>query len=393
MESPSATEIYVDNNATTIPLPEVCEAVLESMGANFGNPSSVHEAGERGRAQLRNARAALAQLVGASPENLIFTAGGTESNNLVLLQLLHSSTPPRLVTTAVEHSSILKTAQYLQTRGVDVVFLSVDSSGLIHLDELEEALQTPASLVSVQWVNNETGVIQPVQQIAESCRKRGTLFHTDAAQALGKVPLDLSQLEADFVTLTAHKIHGPQGVGALFARNKKHLQPLLHGGEQESGLRAGTENLPGIAGMGKAAEIRFQRLNDVITRLEHLRDKFESHITEQLPSVVVNGGDTARVCNTSNLQFTGLDGQALVARLDQDGIRCSQSSACTNQRPEPSYVLKAMGLSESEAYASVRFGFSERNTLEEIQFLVERLTEHCQNLHAFSRGLSPASPS
>ena len=357
------------------------------LGDAFGNPSSAHEAGNRGRENLRIARDAVATLIGVASGQLIFTGSGTEANAMVLASAAARRITARLVTTNTEHSSILKTCEHMISQESEVVFLPVNADGVIDLDQLDAAVTPDTDLVSLQWVNNETGVVQPVQQALEICQQKGVPFHTDAAQAVGKIPIDLAQLPVDFLTLTAHKFHGPQGVGAAYVNSSRRLQPLFFGGDQEHGLRAGTENVPGIVGMGKAAELRQHRFATVVKHVSQLRNEFEKRICELLPDVRINGQAASRVCNTSNLLFVGIDGQALVAHLDQDGIRCSQSSACTNQRPEPSYVLRAMGLSEEEAFASVRFGFSEENTGEEIDFVVERVVNHCIRLRQFRRQL------
>lgn len=231
-------------------------------------------------------------------------------------------------------------------------------------------------------------MIQPIEQIGEICRARGVPFHTDAAQAVGKLPMRVADLPIDLLTLTAHKLHGPQGVGALWARNPKWLTPQFFGGPQENGLRAGTENMPGIAGFGKAAELRLQNLSAVIDKLRQLRDGFEQRVRTLVPDVYINGDHNNRICNTTNLRFSRVDGQALVARLDQEGIRCSQSSACTNQRPEPSYVLRAMGLLEEEAYSSVRFSFGMDNTEEEAEIAAQAIQDICRQLRGFSNRIS-----
>lgn len=373
------TEIYLDNNATTKPLPEVRAAMLEVLGTAFGNPSSAHGGGERARRALENARGSIAELVNAQEEDVVFTGSGTEANNLALFSAV---TPPvgRVVTTQVEHSSILKAVEHLEEQGCEVFRLRVDRAGRLDLEELAAALTPATDLVTVQWVNNETGVVQPVGEIAELCRDRGIDLHTDAAQAVGKVPVDLAQLPITYLTCTAHKLHGPPGVGALITTKRSSLRPQLHGGPQEGGLRAGTENLPGVVGFGVAAALRRKRLELLEKRLAKLRDRFEHAVLDSLEGVSVNGNTDNRVCNSTNLLFHGTDGQALVARLDQAGIRCSQSSACTNQRPEPSYVLQAMGLTENEAYGSVRFSFSELNTEEEVDCAVEVIVNEVTTL-------------
>ena len=360
-------EIYFDNNATTFPLPEVVNAVAEAMAGAYGNPSSLHNAGTRARAALRRAREQVASLLRAREEEVIFTSGTTEANNLVLLSLLHGRLKGfRLVTTSVEHSSILHAARHLETEGVPVTVLEVDRNGLIEPGALVEAIEPGRTLVSIQWANNETGVVQPIPELASAARAAGAVFHSDAAQAVGKVPVDLSQHSVDLISLTGHKIHGPLGIGAIVGPGVPNLHPLTFGGSQERSLRPGTENLPGIIGLGVALGIRASRFEDVARTTRDLRDRFEALLEAKDVVAGVNGREVERLPNTSNVLFSQVDGEALVIRLDLAGIRCSQSSACTNSRPEPSYVLRAMGLSESEAYASIRFGFSEMNTVEEI---------------------------
>ena len=389
MESVPFSEVYFDNNATTQPLPEVRDAMVEVLGVSFGNPSSAHSTGDRARTQIVKARESVASLIGAKDSEIIFTSGGTEANNLAFNSFLYSlckkQNPPKLITTVVEHSSIIKMGEYLEDLGVEVVFLPVDSNGQLCLDELKNVLTADTTLVSIQWVNNETGVIQPIEEIGQVCKELEVPFHVDAAQAVGKLPMNVATLPVDFLSLTAHKFHGPQGAGALYVRPEQKIHPVLFGGTQEDGIRPGTENVPGIVGMGKAAQLRMEKLSKIQKHLQELRDYFERQILERISDVAVNGDVKKRICNTSNLLFHEVDGQALIARLDMDGILCSQSSACTNQQPEPSYVLRKMGLSEKEAYSSIRFSFSELNTFEEIDYAVDTIAVHCnllRKLHA-----------
>ncbi len=374
-------EVYLDNNATTPPLPEVRAAVLNALAA-FGNPSSSHTAGERARGQLREARSSLASLLGCGPASIVFTSGATEANNTVLRSF--SGLGRRIVSTRVEHSSVLAALDRCSREGTDVVLLPVGRSGLIDPDDLRRALAEEAALVSVQWVNSETGVVQPIEEIGRLCAAAGVPFHTDAAQAVGKLPVSLRDLPLDYASIAGHKFHAPVGVGALYVRPGAALQGLLDGGDQESGLRAGTENVPGIAGMGCAARLRQESLDETIARLGSLRDRLEREIMDRCGGVTVNGDTRTRVCNTTNLLFHGVDGEALVARLDQRGVRCSQSSACTNQRPEPSHVLRAMGLSEEEAYGSVRFSLSVLNDAEEVEAACAAVAEEVHRVRAFS---------
>ncbi len=383
------SQIYLDNNATTRPLPEVREAILEALGVGFGNPSSAHSVGDRSREHVRRAREVVADLIGADRSQLVFTSGGTESNNMVLASaVMKSRKDPCVITTTVEHSSMLNMCEYLESQGVHVVYLDVDRKGNLDLKELESSISPNTVLVSIQWVNSETGVIQPIEAIGAICLARNVPFHTDAAQAVGKLQVELSKLPIDFASFTGHKFHGPQGVGALYARRPKALHPMFFGGQQENGLRAGTENVPGIMGLGKAAELRFRRLKELLEGLGSTRDHFERFLLSKVPNASVNGDPQNRICNTTNILFSGIDGQALVARLDQEGIQCSQSSACTNQRPEPSYVLRAMGLSEADAYSSVRFSVSQENSIEEVQMAAAKIVAQCEQLRKFSAARS-----
>lgn len=385
-EAPVNREIYLDNNATTKPLAEVVSAMVDVLGAGFGNPSSAHAAGERARDVLRVARCRVARLLGGDPNRIVFTSSGTEANNMALRAGAPrgSAREHRIVTTGAEHSSILKVVDHFRWLGADVVAVPISRDGIVDLDRLATEITPETTLVSVQWVNSETGVIQPIRTIGELCRSRGVRFHTDACQAVGKMALGVAEMPVDLLTATAHKLHGPLGTGALYVVDPALVEPLLHGGPQEDNLRAGTENLPGISGFGKAAEARLQQFDTAVEKLGRLRDLFEERVRDFVPDVSVNGDPSRRVCNTTNLCFHGVDGQALVARLDQEGIRCSQSSACTSQRPEPSYVLRGMGLSEEEAYSSVRFGFGVFNTEQDVEAAAVALRDLCSELRIFA---------
>ena len=360
-------EVYLDNNATTQALPEVVDAVADAMVDGFGNPSSVHGAGARARRMVQSAREQVASILNADPKSIVFTSGATEANNLVLQSLRAGRLAGyRLVTSAVEHSAILEAAEYLRGLGQDVVVLPVGRDGLVDVETLSEAIDPGRTLVSMQWANNETGVVQPIERMLAMARERGALFHTDAVQAVGKIPIDLESLDVDFLSLSAHKLHGPLGIGALIAKDASLLQPLAYGGSQEGAVRPGTENVPGIVGMGVALEVRASRFNEVARGTQELRDRFESELASLGLVASINGSPAPRLPATSSVRFAGADGEALILRLDGLGIRCSQSSACTNQKPEPSYVLRAMGLTEDEAFSSVRFGFSELNQQDDV---------------------------
>ncbi|MEW6146025.1 MAG: cysteine desulfurase family protein [Thermodesulfobacteriota bacterium] len=374
-------EIYLDNNATTKPLPEVREEVYEILGDEFGNPSSAHSRGERARKHLAGAREKVAELIGSKPSKITFTSSGTESNNMAF----YSSTRDkgkkcRIITTTVEHSSIRKMCSYLCINGVEIKLVEVDGKGLIDLDGFRKMMNGDTSLVSVQWVNNETGVVQPVVEVGEMCRERGVPFHTDAAQAVGKLEMRVEELPFDFLTFTGHKFHGPQGAGAIYTKDKFLLAPMMFGGFQEEGFRPGTQNLPGIVGLGKAAELRKNELLRLTAYMKDVRDRFEAMVLDFVPGTRVNGEVKNRVCNTTNIMFGGIDGRKLVRELDEAGVRCSQSSACTNFEVSPSYVLCAMGLTEEEAYSSIRFSFSVENTLDEADTAARIIRDICERM-------------
>lgn len=377
-------EVYLDNNATTQCLPSVIDKMAAVLGPQFGNPSSAHNLGERARRHVSGARETVAQLLNCDASQIMFTSSGTESNNLAIRSAfvkphVHDV---HVVTSVIEHSSVLKQCEWLEENGARVTYVGANREGNVSAEAVAAAICPSTALVSIQWVNNETGVIQPILEIADLCKQKGIPLHTDAAQAVGKLPLNLRKIPVDFLSFTAHKLHGPAGVGVLYARDQALLTPIFHGGGQENGYRAGTENVSGIAGLGEAVHQRQSSFGEANRHISKLRDQFEDLVTQMIPDVEINGGGM-RVPNASNLLFHGVDGQALTARLNQMGIYCSQSSACTNMRPEPSYVLRAMGLSEAQAYASIRFGFSVLNTPEEIEYTSDTLDGLVQQLRRF----------
>ncbi len=375
--------IYLDNSASARPLPIVRSAVARAMEMEFGNPSSAHGSGRRARQALAAAREQVAALAGADSSSVTFSSGGTEANNLILQGAVASGFR-RIITTAVEHPSILETAEWLRSRGTIVDILAVAADGRISLGDLLGLPIDADTLVSIQWANNETGVLQPIMEAAAIVRDRGGTFHTDAAQAIGKHAIDFARSPIDAMTVTAHKIHGPQGVGALLLKPTVRPSPLLHGGSQERGLRVGTENYPGIIGFGVAAEHRLATLQDFVRHTSALRDTFETHLRDSLAGISINGLSAARVCTTGNATIASIDGQALIAQLDKRGVCMSQSSACANMRPEASHVLRAMGLTEGQAYASFRYAVSEDTTLEACQRAARILAEIAIGLGARS---------
>ena len=378
MRGVALKSVYLDNNSTAPPSFFVRKRVAEALSEDgFGNASSPNAQGARARQKIEGARDAVAALTGTDPYQVLFTSGCTEGNNIVLQRALES--PRRLITTQTEHASVEEVAAWLEELGVEVVRLS-GSDGRVGLDDLCAALEKPASLVSVQWANSETGVLQPIPEIAQLCRQAGVPVHVDAAQAIGRERIEFDALGLDYLTFSGHKLHAPQGVGALLARRTEALPQLLRGGDQESGRRAGTENLPGITGLAAACEERTKGFQEAVSHMERLRDRFEASVLDAVPGARVNAGTAPRVCNTTNIRFP-IDGQALMAQLAAANVICSQTSACSSHSPEPSKVLTAIGLSRDEAYGSVRFSFSSMNSEQDVELAVEAIFRACQRLH------------
>lgn len=359
----------MDANATTPLLPEVFEAMRPFWIEHFGNASSIHQHGQHARAAVDQARESIARLLHCRASEVVFTSGGTESDNLALFGTL--SEGQHLITTAIEHDAVLRAAESLSARGIDVTFLPCTSQGLIEPAELQAALRPNTRLVSIMFANNETGVIQPIAELAAIARAAGALFHTDAVQTAGKLPLDLSPRgplkDVNLLTLSGHKIHAPKGTGVLFVRRSVRLAPMMHGGMHERQRRAGTENVTGIVGLGKAAELAQEWLaTDGAAQLAALRDHLEQGILAQVEECGVNGEGAPRVCNTTNLYFDHVEAEALVIALDLKGLSVSGGSACQSGATEPSHVLTAMGLSPARARASIRFSLSKLTTEEEV---------------------------
>lgn len=367
--------IYLDNNATTRVAPECLDAVLACLRDEYGNPSSKHAAGDRARRLVNEARAQVAELLGAQPAEIVFTSGGTESNHLAILGAL-ARDPQRqhVIASAVEHPSTLLLLRHLESHGVRVTLLPVDALGRLAPAAIEAAIEPDTALISLLWANNETGVLFPVEQAARIARASNVLLHLDAVQAVGKLRVDLRQLPADLLSLSGHKLHAPKGVGALFVRKGVKLPPLLFG-HQERARRGGTENVPAIAGLGIAATLAVETLETDMDSMTALRNRLEQGVLGRLPFATVNGGEAARVANTSNIRFGDLVGEALAARLDSVGVSVAFGAACTAGSSAPSHVLTAMGLEAGAALASVRFSLSRYTTGAEIERVLDLLPE------------------
>jgi len=382
--------VYMDANATTPLLPEVLDAMRPHFLERFGNASSIHREGQHARAAVEHARESVAALIHARPSELVFTSGGTESDNLALFGNL--SPGEHLITSAIEHSAVLHAAQELERRGIAVTYLPCDSAGLISPSSLAAAIRPNTRLVSIMFANNETGVLQPAAEFAALAHQHGALFHIDAVQAAGKHPVDVTALGCDLLTLSAHKIHGPQGVGALFVRRDVRLSPLFYGGTHERQRRAGTENVPGIVGFGLAASLAQQWLAvNGPAQLAALRDDLESGILAAVPGTGVNGAGAQHVCNTTNIYFDFVEAEALLIALDLKGLAVSGGSACQSGATEPSHVLRAMGLSDARARASLRFSLSRLTTADDVAFALDILPDAVARLRQLAPGYTPAT--
>ncbi len=385
--------VYLDNNATTRTDPAVVEAMLPFFSEHFGNASSTHAFGEKVGEALRAARRQLQALLGAAHDHeIVFTSGGTESDNAAILSALESQgdiDPARteIVTTRVEHQAVLAVVAHLEkTRGIKVHQIGVDRQGRLDMDAYAAALGPRTALASVMWANNETGTLFPVAELARMAHAAGALFHTDAVQAVGKVPMDLKSMEIDMLSLSGHKLHGPKGIGALYVRKGVKFRPLIRGGHQERGRRGGTENVPGIIGLGAAAGLALAHLEEEGTRVKALRDRLEQGVLQQIPHTLLNGEPDNRLPNTANIAFEYLDGEAVLTHLNRAGIATSTGSACTSGSTEPSHVLRAMDLPATALHGAIRFSLSRENSAEDVDRALEALPDIITKL----RDMSPA---
>ncbi len=380
--------IYLDHNATTAVDPAVLDAMLPYFSAEFGNASSIHTPGQRARAAVETAREQVAALVNARPQEIVFTSGGTESDNHAIFGVAQALLPVRagthIITTTIEHEAVLNACQALETQGVALTYLPVSRDGLIDLDELRGALRPETVLITMMHANNELGVIQPLAEIGRIAAEADVYFHTDAVQSAGKVPVDVKTLQLDLLSISGHKFYAPKGVGALFIKSGTRLRQLLYGGHHQRGFRPGTENVTGIVGLGKAAELARLSLEKDAARISHLRDTLEQGILTRVPDSRVNSANAARTPNTSNILFPGLEGEALVIALDLKGLACSTGAACSSGAVEPSHVLTAIGLPASEARASIRFSLGRHTTESEITTALEIIPTAVDQLRKLS---------
>lgn len=376
--------IYLDNAATTAVYPEVVKAMLPFFTQVYGNASSIHGEGREAKRALETARRQVARALNAAiPQEIYFTAGGSESDNWALKGVAFASgRRGHIITTAIEHHAVLHTCQWLERQGIAVTYLPVDGDGRVSAAQVEKALRPDTFLVSVMAANNEVGALQPIAEIGVLCRARNVLFHTDAVQAVGAIPLDVQAMHIDLLSLSGHKLHGPKGVGALYIRKGVKMDHLIHGGAQERGLRAGTENLPAIVGLGKAVEMAHANLAENAARMTALRDRLIAGVMARVPATRLNGHPTLRLPGNVNLSFAGVEGEALLLRLDLAGVSGSSGSACTSGTLDPSHVLMALGLNEAAAHGSLRLTLGTETTADEIDRVLEILPPIVEDLRS-----------
>ncbi len=375
--------VYLDNNATTPVLPEVLEAMRPYFAEHFGNASSIHHHGQETRAAVERARESVAALLGCRPSEIVFTSGGTEGDNLAISGLTRAG--DHVISSTVEHHAVLNSCKHLEAMGCEVTYVPVDGRGLVDPDDVRRALRPNTKLITIMMANNEIGVLQPVEEIGKIAAEADVYFHTDAVQAAGKVPIDVNRLGCDLLSISGHKLHAPQGVGAIYVRKGTIVQPMFYGGSHERSRRAGTENVPGIIGLGKAAELAREALErGDLARMSAMRDHIEQRILSEVEATGVNGEGAPRVPNTTNIHFDYIEGEALVIALDLKGLAVSTGAACSSGAIEPSHVLTAMGLPPDIARASLRFSLGKQNTQEDVQFALDLVPQTVTRLRELS---------
>ena len=379
--------VYFDNNATTPALPEVFEAMRPYFGEHFGNASSIHHHGQETRAAVERARESLAALVGCRPSEIVFTSGGTEGDNLAIFGLMGglSQAGGHVISSTIEHHAVLNSCKQLEAAGCEVTYVPVDGRCLVDPDDVRRALRSNTKLITIMMANNETGVLQPVEEIGKIAAEADVCFHTDGVQAAAKVPIDVKRIGCDLLSISGHKMHAPQGVGALYVRKGTILQPMLYGGSHERSRRAGTENVPGIVGLGKAAELAREALErGDLSKMAALRDRIQQTLLGAVEATGVNGDGAPRVPNTTNIYFDYIEGEALVIALDLKGLAVSTGAACSSGAIEPSHVLTAMGLRPDRARASLRFSLGKLNTPEDVEFAISLVPQTVARLRELS---------
>jgi cysteine desulfurase len=382
--------VYLDNNATTPLAPEVFEAMRPYLAECYGNASSIHWFGQQAKAAIETAREQVAKLISARPNEVVFTSGGTESDNSSIFGIVEAAQPhgqydgKHLIISSIEHHAVLNAAQALEKRGARVTYVQVGADGVVDPADIEAAIRPETVLISIMHANNELGTIQPIEEIGRVAREHDVYFHSDAVQSVGKIPVNVEKLGVDLLSLSAHKLHGPKGTGALFIRKGTHLRPLLYGGHHERDRRPGTENIAGAVGAGKAAELAGLNLEMEMRRISSLRDRLEETILATVPLATLNGDRARRLPTTTNIRFDHVEGEGFVIAMDLKGVACSTGAACSSGSIEPSHVLSAIGLTKAQARSSIRFSLGRLNTLEDIDCVLEVLPAVVEHLRALS---------
>lgn len=378
--------IYMDHSATSPVDPEVFEAMKPYFVESFGNASTLYSLGREGKTAMENAREQVASLIGAEPKEIIFTSGGTESDNIAIKGTAYKfkAKGNHIITSAIEHPAVDETCKYLEKNGFEVTYLPVYKDGIVKVSDLEDAITDKTILITIMHANNEIGTIQPIAEIAKIAREKGIYFHTDAVQTVGKILVDVKELDVDMLSLSSHKLYGPKGIGALYIKKGVRIEPIMHGGGHERGIRPGTENVPGIVGLGKACSIARENLESDSKKVTNLRDKLIDNVLEQVEESYLNGHRTNRLPNNANFRFTGIEGESLILTLDTKGISASTGSACSSTKLEPSHVLMAIGLEEVEAHGSLRISLGRENTEKEIDYTVKAIKEVVSKLREMS---------
>lgn len=378
--------IYMDHSATSPVDPEVFEAMKPYFQEEFGNASTLYKLGRDGKKAMENARAQVASIIGAEPKDIIFTSGGTESDNIAIKGTVYKlkNKGRHIITSNIEHPAVHETCKYLEKNGFEVTYVPVGTDGLLKASDVEAAIRDDTILITVMHANNEIGTIQPIAEIGKIAHENGILFHTDAVQSVGKIPVDVNALNVDMLSISSHKLYGPKGIGALYIKKGVRLEPIIHGGGHERGLRPGTENVPAIVGFGKACQLAEENLDEESARLTRLRDKLVDAVLEQNEEAYLNGDREKRLPGNANFRFTGIEGESLILHLDFKGIAASTGSACSSTKLEPSQVLMAIGLEEVEAHGSLRISLGRENTEEDIDHAITSIKEVVDTLRKMS---------
>ena len=378
--------IYMDHSATSPVDPEVFEAMKPYFQEEFGNASTLYKLGRDGKRAMENARAQVASIIGAEPKDIIFTSGGTESDNIAIKGTVYKlkNKGRHIITSNIEHPAVHETCKYLEKNGFEVTYVPVGTNGLLKASDVEAAIKDDTILITVMHANNEIGTIQPIAEIGKIAHENGILFHTDAVQSVGKIPVDVNALNVDMLSISSHKLYGPKGIGALYIKKGVRLEPIIHGGGHERGLRPGTENVPAIVGFGKACQLAEENLEEESARLTRLRDKLVDAVLEQNEEAYLNGDREKRLPGNANFRFTGIEGESLILHLDSKGIAASTGSACSSTKLEPSQVLMAIGLEEVEAHGSLRISLGRENTEEDIDHAITSIKEVVDTLRKMS---------